>query len=195
MEDKETRDWSEALPSVEFGIRTTKQKTTNYSPYEIIFGRKPNVNITQTKVIENKDVEGTYSERLRGSLEKIHEKVRLNMEIRNKGVQARYDKNRWSKEVVVGDKVLVKNEDQRGFDKKYVGPYTVEKVVDKWTYVLYCPVLRKRIRRNYNQIKWIRKPISNTTFHTSILTKPEKIRAPSRRYPVRATRNPNPRYF
>ena len=40
MEERNILDWSEVLPFVELGIRTTKQKTTKYSPYEVLFGHR-----------------------------------------------------------------------------------------------------------------------------------------------------------
>ena len=199
LEERRSQDWSEILPVIEFGLRTTIQKSTNYSPYEIVFGSRAKLPISTIRArighIEDYD---DYVQRLQQNLSDVHDKVRKNMDKQREKVTGRYNRNRLHKELKLGDKVLVKNEDKRGFEKKYIGPFVIEEIIDNWTYVLYSDQIKKRIRRNYNQIKVVNdKGTSDRTNSaaTSIWSRrpPTEVKT-TRRYSLRTTRNQMSRY-
>ena len=200
LEEKRLRDWSEVLPTIEFGIRTTIQKSTQYSPYEMVFGRKARLPMSvQQPTMGHIASSHEYLIRLKEELTDIHAKVRIMTKKGQEKISDRYNKNRWYKEVKVGDIVLVKNEGRKGFEKKYVGPFEVKAIINQWTYVLCSEKLKKTIRRNYNQIKVINRNIKREyekeASKTSIWSKHPTVHIEeTRRFPIRETRNQNPRY-
>ena len=204
MQDRQTSEWNEALPTVEFGIRSTVQKTTKLSPYEIVFGRKPRIEISTLDTIGNyeRNLE-EYVREFKRNIINIHKIVRNNIENQNVSDEERYNRNRWNTKAKVGDVAMIKNEKATGFENKYIGPFVIEEVINEWTYILYSRKLNRRIQRNYNQIKIIkdaRQEIGSSKMETSIRSKhPNKEAASQKdlennRYPVRTTRNVNPVY-
>ena len=144
-----------SLPIVDYGIRTTIQKTTKYSPYQILFGREPKIDLWglanhKDTIDENTD---TYIKGLEKQIRTTHEIINLNARKHNKQDQENYNRNKWNTTINVGDEVMVKNEERKGFEKKYLGPFIVKSIINKWTYVLHNKMADKVIQRNYNQIK------------------------------------------
>ena len=200
MEDRCIKDWSSTLPIVEYGIRNTVQKTTKYSPYEILFGRRPKINLWNiVKTNETKSTLEEYVENMKQKITIIHNKVLDNIENHNTKKQDTYNRNRWSKEIQLGDKVMIKCQEHSAFGHRYIGPFIVKRIIDKWTYILQNG--NDTLQRNYNQIKKIpqdNRSYKSTSEGTSIRTRPklkqEEEKQSNKRYPVRTTRNPNPKY-
>ena len=215
MDDKQIRDWSEVIPTVEMGLRATKQKTTGFTPHELVFGRKMCL-ARETNPIRN----GTsipphkFLEQLKETLKVLRIKARANTERTNRKIDKDFDKGKWNDEVKVGDRVLVKNQHISGFDQKYFGPFTVIKRIDKWTFILRDKN-NKTIQRNYNQIKVVKRRTGDSeTWGTSIClkscrfpdtdekfdgergqTRPDDTPENERRYPIRENRNRKPARF
>jgi len=200
MEERNINDWSKVLPTVEYGLRTAAHKTTKYSPYEVIFGRKPRLQFFD--IAKNNDsVKISYDHfifNLQCEMKLIHEKVLKTLEIMNHRRAEKFDRTRWNKKLNVGDRVMVRNEQQDGFGEKFIGPFIIISIKNDWTYILRSEKCQKVIQRNYNQIKYIPQDDKNdkaTSQSTSIQTRKEISKPVSRkRYPTRSTRNPNPRY-
>ena len=141
----------------------------------------------------------TYMETLGRTIKITHEKVKRNVQNQNKHDEVNYNRNRWNKEINVSDEVLVKSENRKGFEKRYVGPF-----IGKWTYILHNELLGKTIQRNYNQVRKVpvdRDSYVTTTIDTTMDQRQEYInksiisgKREERRYLLRTTRNPNPRY-
>ena len=206
MEDRRIDDWSTVLPIVEYGIRSTVQKTTKYSPYQILFGREPKIDLWGiANNINEMDVNtDAYMETLAKQIRTTHDIVKRNIENQNVQNQENYNRNKWNEVINVGDEVMIKNENRKRFDKKYMGPFIVQSIINKWTYLLYNKIGDKTVQRNYNQIKKIkpgRSVMSSTKNGTTIRSrmdvfKPDPIQLvhEERRYPLRLNRNPNPIY-
>jgi len=195
MEERKTRDWSEVIPTVEFGLRTTGQKSTGFSPYEILFGKPARLPLSATGQISPALNSADFLFQLKQDLNVIHEKVKDKMKRGEEYIAERYNRNKWNREANIGDLVLVKNEERKGFEKKFIGPFVIKDIIGKWTYVLYSDKLRKTIRRNFNQVKLITRNAKSNTKDTSIWSRRTVVKTvPIDEQPKRKTRNQNPRY-
>ena len=61
-----------------------------------------------------------YMETLSRTIRTTHEIVRNNMQKQNENDEINYNGNRWNRDINVGDEVLVKNENRKLYEKRYV---------------------------------------------------------------------------
>ena len=134
--------WEKCLPYVQIGLRSGIHSSSRRSPFETLFGFK--MNITGVKSNENK------SQR---NLQKIQEIVRVNLQKSAEAQAKYYDKNRFHKQVNIGDSVLMRNENGKFPYKKYLGPYKVHQKINEFTYELVDRITGEKYQRHYNQIK------------------------------------------
>lgn len=118
-------NWEQWIPYYTFAYNITPHVDTNYSPFELIFGKIPSLpgddvaNHPQIYNLENYANE--IKTRLRYSIQNarnIIEKVKQNRQLDS-------NKKTNSIEIEIGDLVLVKVENRRKNESPYIGPYEV----------------------------------------------------------------------
>lgn len=126
-------EWDTYLPYFNFCYNTTVHSAfgNKYTPYELVFSRKTNtfdsINLTKIEPIYNID---NYALECKYRLQKAHvEATQLinKMKLRNK---AYYDKKSNPLNVVIGDKILLKNEPYQKHKNIYSGPFIVTQIDD-----------------------------------------------------------------
>ena len=174
---------------------TCQQKSTGYSPYEIVFGRKVflarkhDINL-QSGSFQVRE----YIRDLHNSVQKIHEIVNDNIQKSGKKIKDYHDKNIHQERLNIGDKVLIKSHNHHYPDQKYVGPFQITRMLNNWTYELQRG--ERVIRRHYDQIKKFhtaseQKPKNtNISKPTTVETASTEINDQPRRYPSRPRRPP-----
>ena len=130
--------WDEILPRVEFSINCSIQKSTGYSPMEIVFGRKINIH---SPFVENR--ENSTKEVVTRNLKRAAEK--LSQFEKDKRVERKFN---------IGQKVLVKKEPnkRKKDDFLYEGPYEILKFQTPHQVVLKTPGGTKNRR-----IEWLKR--------------------------------------
>jgi len=123
-------DWDFWLPSALFAIRCSPQKTTTFSPFELVYGRLPN------RGVPTFDMRESHEERIWSlmtyDIERLHR-------IRNKArrfiqkVQDRQNKDTPSEDLKIGDLVLhyrniVTASWSAKLEPKWEGPYYIQKI-------------------------------------------------------------------
>ena len=150
--------WDDVITHVEYGLRMSPHKSVKYSPFEVLFGRKPRLFINEARPYKKKTMEEFMSHH-----RKIFEEVQ-NYNSNQIAKQAEYyNRGKYSHELSVGDIVMVENPFYKPFGKRFVGPFKILEKINALTYKLYSQKLNKIIQRNYNQVKKIgsRDNISN----------------------------------
>ena len=125
LEADQKHDWRKYINSLVYYYNCTPSETTRYSPYELLFGRKPKLPIDSAfeQVLENTDKAATdYLEELQERLEKTHQVVQKHREKAQTKQEKYYNKKAKTVKITVGDKVLVK---RLAFDGKH-------KIADKF---------------------------------------------------------------
>ena len=144
-------DWDVHIKSVLFAYRTSKNDSTKFTPFELMFGRAPVLPI-EIEIKSKPSSDGDQAEEVAPDFD---EKVRLMMNIREQvkeqaminidKAQGRQKKNYDAKHQPLcfkeGDTVLLKNmrnEARKGGkqEKSWSGPYTVSSVQPKGLYKL-----------------------------------------------------------
>ena len=90
---KNLKTWEECLPFIEFAYNRSVHSTTSYSPFEIVYGFNPltPLDLLPLPVEERRSLDGKRkAEFVRG----LHEKVRLQIEAKNKQYASQANKGR-----------------------------------------------------------------------------------------------------
>lgn len=134
--EKNPTDWDIYLPFVTFAINTSKQKSTGYSPFQIMFGRKavlPKLNEISSLVTTSYTTEA-WINYLNQYIPVLHAEIHQNIQKNQEQQQRYYNRSRKEKELfAVGDRVLkIKMKDSWKFSEpKFTGPWKIVKSLSK----------------------------------------------------------------
>jgi len=147
-------DWDDWLPTAMFSYNTTIHSSTNYSPYELVFGYRPSLPSALTQPLEVSYTYDNYIDQLKYRLNKSWEIAQDHLKISKEKSKQYYDKNINNPEYKIGDHIYLQNKKTRLAKKlstNYLGPYEITKIGDKQT--VYIKVKNKVIKVHKNLIK------------------------------------------
>lgn len=120
----EDLEWDKWIPYYAFAYNTTPHVDTNYTPYELVFGKLPYLPfdlINNNDRVYNLD---NYANELKIRLKTAISRAR---DLIDKSKKKRVEKhiNTNPIDIKTGDLVLLRNEDRKKLQKPYKGPYPV----------------------------------------------------------------------
>ena len=128
----ETQDkWDASLPYATYAYNTTVQRTNEFSPYEIIFGKKAsNLFLEQLENKSENDTVNDYIAQTKRQIQKICDIVIQNQEKTRDAAKSKYDETARGSCFKAGDRVLLFNPafklgQNKKFTPAYVGPFTI----------------------------------------------------------------------
>ncbi|CAF2678618.1 unnamed protein product [Rotaria sp. Silwood2] len=108
LQDKENNNWDEFLSPVVFAYNTGTHSTTQYSPFQLLYGREPRLptdgKISSFTFRKPSD----YYEQLKKSMKLIHGYARENIIRKQQQYKAQYDKQRPDPHYAINDSVLIR---------------------------------------------------------------------------------------
>lgn len=124
-------DWDDWTQFYQFVYNTSCHTHTQFTPFELIFGRSPNIpqDIFKSKTKPVYNIEQYYYE-MKFKLQKSNELARENLikeKIKRQNLQ---NQNINPIKIGLGDQVYLKNENRKKLDPCYVGPFTVIRIMD-----------------------------------------------------------------
>lgn len=131
LENSEKQNWKKYIPSLVHAYNCTRHESTGYSPFELMFGRKPRLPIDAAFGLENSDENlknyNEYILDLQNTMEKTFDIVQKATEKSRTKQKVQCDKKAKANKLHVGDHVL-----QRilAFDGKH-------KIADKFEEIVY----------------------------------------------------------
>ena len=135
--------WEDYLPAALFAIRITRNRHTGLTPYEMVFGRDP---VTPLDLIFSLPQphplyrsQQTYATELRRRIAEAHQFARAHIGQAVKRQRASYQGH--IKEYLPGQKVWLftpkyRVRQRRKFQRRWTGPWTVEKKLNPATYII-----------------------------------------------------------
>ena len=115
--ENEKRRWKDHLPKLMFAYNATVNKTTNFSPFYLLFGREAhlpvddffpgvaNTNVAQSKTANYGEFVKTYQNRMSEAFQLANRNIEKSQNYNKQ----KYDQKAHSVDLQVGDRVLVKN--------------------------------------------------------------------------------------
>jgi len=126
MEPIQKADWKTFVPSLVHAYNCTKQESTEYSPFFLMFGRQPRLPVDLLLGSADDNVDGityeAYVDSLRDRLRFAYDLAASHVAKAQKSQKQRYDLKARSNRVVIGDRVLIRN----------VGLQGKNKLADRW---------------------------------------------------------------
>ena len=120
LEDKHHNNWDDYLAPVVFAYNTSKHKTTQFSPFELLFGRLPQLPIDPRPQFYTFDRPNICFENLQRILQVYHQQAKKNILAHQQSNKVRYDKHRPDPHYNIGDRVFTKIFTARGkLDPRY----------------------------------------------------------------------------
>ncbi|XP_024658169.2 retrovirus-related Pol polyprotein from transposon opus [Maylandia zebra] len=131
LQEDDKLKWRDHVQPLAHAYNCTKNDTTGYSPYQLMFGRQPNLPIDVAFGLNvSRQDSVTHSEYVKKLRESLQESYKLAVEHSEKAAlrnKSRYDLKVRESTLEVGDRVLVKNVGIRG----------KHKLADRWSQTVY----------------------------------------------------------
>ena len=119
LEEKEKLAWKDHLDKLAFSYNVTKHKTTGFSPFFLVFGREPNLPIdTMFAAVGDEKLKrrsyDEYAKEWQRSMEQAFNIVKEHTKKKTGENEKQYNKKIRGVEIVEGDRVLLRNDGQKG---------------------------------------------------------------------------------
>ena len=118
LEETEKKSWKDHLQKLVYAYNCTKHSTTGYTPYFLLFGRKPRLPIDLILEPTNKATQQTYSKFVddwRNQMNQVYKIASTSSSCRKRKDIARHDsKGPLTAVLEKGDRVLIRNLSKRG---------------------------------------------------------------------------------
>ena len=138
LQDKHHNNWDDYLDPIIFAYNTSKHKTTQFSPFELLFGRSPQLPIDPRPQFYTFHRPNICFENLQRILQVYHQQAKNNIIAQQKYNKERYDKHRPNPHYHIGDRVFTKIFPTRGkLDPRYSSEPNIITEVHHPTYSVF----------------------------------------------------------
>lgn len=122
-------DWDEYLKYFCYCYNTTPSTVHGYCPFELVFGKTPpTFNFLEQNEITPLYNYDAYDKELKYRLQVAQQRAKEYITKRKEKQKTIYDRKIQSKEISIGDLVLVKDDTGHKLDSRYKGPFRVESI-------------------------------------------------------------------
>lgn len=136
LEERDKQHWRDFVKPLTHAYNCTRNDTTGYSPYELMFGRQPKLPIDLVLGThaggKNHQTHSEYVKGLRQRLQESYSVAAKHSQKAGEKNKARFDRNVRAAELLQGDRVLVRNVNIRG----------KHKLADRWEEKIHIVVNR-----------------------------------------------------
>ena len=145
------KDWDEGIQVALYAIRTAKHEGLGYSPFELMFGRRPRENLRILYESWEEEMQPQplteYVTKLRDRLRCAHDLARENLEKAQQKMKEYYDRKSRYREFKEGDLVLLFDSTRgKPLQARYRGPFVVLNKLGPVNYLISTPGRRKQTR-------------------------------------------------
>lgn len=152
--EDDPQSWENLLPFAVFSYNTAINSSTGFMPYELVYGKKPNLAQTRRALYTFDD----YVSNLRLILDRTRAIAKENLIAAKEKQKRSYDKKLVNFELKAGDFVFMKNNSAVGpkkFQQKFKGPFLVKKILNDENILIVEKnkekVVHKNLLTKYNQ--------------------------------------------
>ena len=137
LSNEKRTNWDEQLPFVTFNYNTSIHKTTQQTPFEMIYGRPPILPFDQQQPVMTLTRDPEHVQKLNRYLSILAERARNNILQQQRKYKERYDRHRTDPTYRINDLVLTKTLNRRNkFDIRYEGPFQIVEQIGPKTFIV-----------------------------------------------------------
>ena len=147
--NKDQNNWDQYLDQLTFAYNTAKQMSTNFTPFELMFNRKPKIPIDifypaikpDKSTGENTTIDfnfklGSYAETTQKKLEEIYKQVKENNELQMTKAKIRYDRQSRACDFKINDLVVMLDSTRKKLEPRWNGPWVIKDKTNDLNYIL-----------------------------------------------------------
>ena len=164
------KDWDDVLPLLMLAYRSSEHDTTGYSPARLFFGRELNlpIDVVFGKSPETIETYHKFVNKLKESIETVHDKARAKMIVTNENQKRRYDvranqiQYSQGQHVWIADKSRSKGRNPK-LQFKWKGPYIVLGAISDLVYKVRRSKAEKPLFVHHDRMKLYRAEVPDAT--------------------------------
>lgn len=147
--DNDPYDWCTWLPYAMFVYNTTPHTSTNFTPFELLFGHIADLPQTLKNAPETCYNYDTYANILKAKFRRSHELARQSINSHKTKSKQYYDKNTKQINLNTGDQVLLRNNARKNkLEQIWTGPYFVTGVISPENTIIKVKNKNKTVHNN-----------------------------------------------
>ena len=150
-------NWDLHLNTISFAYNTAVHKSTSYTPFELMFNRKPKLPIDifypalNERDILNENInvdfnfkEDSYAKETKNKFETIFKIVKQNTQMSMNKAKIRYDRDSRACNFKEGDLVLMNDFTRKKLEPRWNGPWIIVKKTNEINYILRSTHLKRK---------------------------------------------------
>lgn len=149
------QEWEEMLPGIKFALNTAPHSTKKYSPYQIVYGRRPTLSTTLLSPVKSYSDEDSLM--LLSTMANVAQDVAKLQQAAFQNQKNMFDRQVRLNKICTGDLVYItrphKGKLFQKFQQTYEGPFIVVQCLGHQNYILKAEKGQKMIRVHHNRIK------------------------------------------
>ena len=147
--NKDQNNWDQYLDQLTFAYNTAKQMSTNFTPFELMFNRKPKIPIdifypaikSDESTGENTAIDfnfklGSYAATTQKKLEEIFKQVKENNQLQMTKAKIRYDRQSRACDFKINDLVVMLDSTRKKLEPRWNGPWVIKDKTNDLNYIL-----------------------------------------------------------
>lgn len=147
--DKYAQDWCEHISFVVFSFNSAVHESTQYQPYELLYGNPVHVPSSLQRQLEPCYTYDSYAYVMKQKMQLAYQEARKTLLKTKNKTKEYYDRNNKVEEIHVGDKVLViDNTRKNKLSPMWIGPYVVTEIVGEYNIKIQKEKRLATIHRN-----------------------------------------------
>ncbi|CAF0786226.1 unnamed protein product [Adineta steineri] len=128
FQNDDLSDWDEFLGAVTYAYNTGIQSTTKYSPFQLMFGRRPVLPLDHTSAVTHFDRPNDYWRKLMKWMNIYKKTAQQQIQLQQQRTKQRFDAHRTDQQFQINDLVWWKIPGIRGkFQQRFSGPFIIIK--------------------------------------------------------------------
>lgn len=124
--DHHAQNWCEHIPYVVFSFNSAVHESTQYQPYELVYGNPVSMSSVFQRKLEPFYTYENYAFEMKQKMQSANEIARENLIVNKRKTKLYYDRTQRVQNIHIGEKVLIIDHARKNkLTPLWVGPYTV----------------------------------------------------------------------
>jgi len=183
LDYNQKHDWTKHLPKLIFAYNSTIHKTTNFTPFYLMFGRNSKLPIDTIFNIDNDHNKNRFSDFVKNWQKSLSDAIEIatkNADKSRKMNKNIYNKKVYGNDICPGDRVLLRNHREKGGTGKLKSYWeeniyiVIEKLKDLPVYVIRSETTDAKSKKIHRNNLMLCNSLPNPNLENTVIPKPRK---------------------